>query len=102
MFLTKDSKSPIKSPKLTRKHPVFISDIELQSIIGKTSEQFLKDLFLTAFYTVMRAAELLNMQWKWIDFNKNLITIKCTSTFSTKSKKERVISISPGPQESKY
>ena len=43
----------------------------------------------------MRAAELLNMQWNWIDFNKNLITIKCTSTFSTKSKKERVISISP-------
>ncbi len=33
------------------------------------------------------------MKWNWIDFNQNLITVKNSETFTTKSKKERVIPI---------
>ena len=84
----------IKSPKVAKVFPVFISEIELQSIIEKTKEEYLRDLFLTAFYTGMRLGELVNMKWSWIDFNENQIVVKCSSSFTTKSKKERIIPIS--------
>ncbi|KKQ76911.1 MAG: hypothetical protein US99_C0055G0006 [Candidatus Daviesbacteria bacterium GW2011_GWF2_38_6] len=43
----------------------------------------------------MRLGELLNMKWNWIDFKQNIITVQCSATFTTKSKKERIIPISP-------
>ncbi len=39
----------------------------------------------------MRPGELINMQWSWIDFFQNQITVKCTAGFQTKSKKERIV-----------
>jgi len=41
----------------------------------------------------MRVGELVNMNWSWIDFNQNLITVKGSIGFTTKSKEERVIPI---------
>ncbi|MDD1763011.1 MAG: tyrosine-type recombinase/integrase, partial [Methanothrix sp.] len=71
--------------------PAFISENELQRILEKTKEKYLKDLFITAFYTGMRLGELVNMKWTWIDLNENQITVQCSDTFTTKSKKERII-----------
>ncbi len=90
-YLNENPFRKIKAPRLSRKNPVFISDIELNSIVSNTAEQYLKDLFFTAFYTGMRCGELLNMNWNWIDFNQNIITVKCSKSFTTKSKKERII-----------
>ncbi len=41
----------------------------------------------------MRQAELVNMKWDWIDLNQNIITVKNSKTFTTKSKEERIIPI---------
>ena len=53
----------------------------------------MKDIFTTAFYTGMRLGELLNMKWNWIDFTQNIITIKNSSEFNSKNKRERIIPI---------
>lgn len=92
-YLSENPLKKIKAPKVAKQFPAFITETELILIIGNTSEQFLKDLFLTAFYTGMRIGELVNMRWNWIDLNQNIITIKCSDTFTTKSKKERIIPI---------
>ncbi len=92
-YLSENPLKKIKSPKVIKQLPIFISEIEVQMIIGNTSESFLKDLFLTAFYTGMRAGELVNMKWSWIDLNQNIIMVKCSDTFTTKSKQERIIPI---------
>ncbi|MHB1686099.1 MAG: tyrosine-type recombinase/integrase [Ignavibacteriaceae bacterium] len=42
----------------------------------------------------MRLGELLNMKWNWIDFQQNIIKVQNSETFTTKSKKERIIPIS--------
>lgn len=34
------------------------------------------------------------MQWNWIDFLQNQITVKCSDDFQTKSKKERIVPMS--------
>lgn len=39
----------------------------------------------------MRQGEIVNMQWSWIDFRNNIITVSNTNGFKTKSKKERKI-----------
>ena len=41
----------------------------------------------------MRLAEILNMKWNWIDFQNNIITVKCDDSFTTKNRKERIIPI---------
>ena len=43
----------------------------------------------------MRLGELLNMRSSWIDFTQNIIITKNSTTFTTKSKKERIIPIHP-------
>ena len=84
----------IKFPKLSKTFPVFISEDELLIILANTSHQHLKDIFTVAFYTGLRLSELINMQWNWIDFLQNQITVKCTDEFLTKSKKERIVPMS--------
>ena len=84
----------IKAPKNAKKLPIFINEGELLVIIGNTEEQYLKDLFLTAFHTGMRLAELLNMKWNWINLKDDIITVTNSESFTTKSKKERIIPIS--------
>lgn len=87
--------SKIKTPKTPSSLPVFISEAELIQILDKVENQLHKDIFTTAYYTGMRLNELLNMKWDWIDFNQNLIIIKNSDQFVTKTKQERVIPIHP-------
>jgi len=84
----------IKFPKLSKSFPAFISESELVIILSNTPYQYLKDIFIVGFYTGLRLGELVNMQWNWIDFFQNQITVKCTDDFQTKSKKERIVPIS--------
>jgi len=92
-YISSNPFKKIKAPKPVKSLPIFINKAELQVILNNTSRQFLKDIFITAFYTGMRLGELLNMNWSWIDFNQNIITVKNSNGFTTKSKKERIIPI---------
>ena len=90
-YLSENPFKKIKSPKVSKAFPVFISETELKAILEKTDEEFLKDIFTTAFYTGMRLGELLNMKWSWVDLVQSQITVQCSEHFTTKSKKERII-----------
>ncbi len=94
-YLSVNPFKKIKVPKISKTFPVFISFSELQAILSNTKYDFLRNLFTTAFYTGMRRSELINMKWNWIDFEQNIINVQCSDTFTTKSKKERIIPISP-------
>ena len=93
-YLIDNPLKQIKSPKVSKSFPVFISENELRIILEKTQKAYLKDLFTTAFYTGMRLGELLNMKWSWIDFTQNYITVQCSESFQTKSKKDRIVPMS--------
>lgn len=82
----------IKSPKVAKSFPVFISETELRTILENTQE-ISQGFIFTAFYTGMRLGELVNMKWSWVDLKQNQITVKCSCSefFTTKSKKERII-----------
>lgn len=84
----------IKFPKLSKSFPTFISEDELLIILTNTPYQYLKDIFIVGYYTGLRLGELINMQWNWVDFFHNQITVKCDVNFQTKNKKERIIPMS--------
>lgn len=94
-YIQENPFSKIKTPKVTKSFPVYLSEAELIQIINKTEDQLLKNIFTTAFYTGMRLNEILNMKWHWIDLNQNIITVKNSDDFKTKSKRERIIPIHP-------
>lgn len=84
----------VKFPKISKSFPAFISEDELLIILTNTPYQYLKDIFTVGFYTGLRLGELINMQWNWINFFQNQITVKCSDDFLTKSKKERIVPMS--------
>jgi len=94
-YLSDNPLKKIKAPKVPKSNPIFINEEELNLIISKTTNQSLKNIFTVAFYTGMRLAEILNMKSSWIDTHQNIITLKNSVDFTTKSKKERIIPIHP-------
>jgi len=92
-YIQENPFNKIKSPKVTKSFPVYLSEAELILILNKTEEQLLKDIFTTAFFTGMRLNEILNMRWNWLDFTQDIITVKNSDDFKTKSKRERIIPI---------
>ncbi len=92
-YILENPFNKIKAPKTSQSLPAYLTFEELQIIISNTEKEFLKPLFYTAFFTGMRLGELVNMKWHWIDFQNNIITVKCDVSFTTKNKKERLIPI---------
>jgi integrase len=81
-YISENPFNKIKPPKVPKPFPAFINANELQQILDNTVREFLKPIFYTAFYTSMRLAEILNMKWNWIDFQNNIITVKCDGSFT--------------------
>lgn len=78
---------------MPRKLPVFIDASELKQILDNTKTQLFKDICITTFLTGMHLGELLSFKWNVVDLKNQIITIRNTREFTTKSKKERVIPI---------
>lgn len=92
-YLDSNPLEKIKLPKIPQNKPVFISDIEFKQIISYETNNTLKDIYLFAFYSGCRINEILNLKWSSINFSERTISIRNNETFTTKSKKERIIPI---------
>ena len=92
-YILENPFNKIKTPKVVKSFPIYLSEAELILILNKTEDQLLKDIFITAFFTGMRLGELLNMKWNWINFTQNILTIKNSNQFISKNKRERIIPI---------
>lgn len=92
-YLESNPLEKFKLPKLPEKINLYISETEFSLIIGKTENQTIKDLFIFAYNTGMRLAEITNLKWSSISLNDGIIKIENTDTFTTKSKRSRIIPI---------
>jgi len=90
-YIKENPFAKIKSPKVIKNYPLFITQSEFNEILSHTNHSFLQDVFTVAFNTGMRLGELLNMKWDWINFEQKIITVKNSNTFTTKGKKERIV-----------
>jgi integrase len=90
-YLENNNFKKVKFPRIPKTLPLFITKEEFELILINTSGQKFREIFIVAFNTGMRLGELVNMKCNWIDLDNILITVKCDSSFNTKSKKERQI-----------
>lgn len=83
----------IKLPKKQRLQPVFISDDELTKVIDKIHSDVVRDVAVFAFYTGLRLNEIVNLKWRNVDLDRNVIVVG-DEEFETKGRNQRVVPVS--------
>lgn len=86
------SESKIKKLKETQKLPRFFSEQEIQLLLPESSS-YLKQIIIISLNTGMRIGEVMNLRWKHIDLDANIIHVSNTESFKTKNGKDRQIQI---------
>ena len=81
----------VKLPKMKTKLPVYLSEDQFSFLLGFIRDTQLKDFYSILFFTGLRAGELCNLQISNIDLTERILKVSNSATFSTKSKKERII-----------
>jgi len=82
----------IKLPKKNKLNPAFICETELQSIVKHIEIDVVRDVVVFAFYTGMRLGEIVNLKWKNVDWEKQILVVG-DEEFVTKGKKQRYVPI---------
>ena len=85
--------SKIKLQKIPKNNPIFIKETEFNELLELEQNMLLKTIYQFAFYTGMRLGEIINLQWSEVNLLDEIISVKNTNGFTTKSKKERTIPI---------
>jgi len=71
--------------------PKFFSEDEMLRLLEAIGDSWLKDLVIVAVDTGLRVGELVNLKWNDVNFESQMLTVRNTSDFTTKSKRERVV-----------
>jgi len=82
-YLTRNPVAPVATPKTEEKLPIYLSPEECQRLLDATDENH---FFLLAFrdkaalgtliYTGIRRSELLNLKFRDLDFDSNILTVR--------------------------
>ena len=84
----------VKKPKPPEVLPLYFSEQEFESLLFKVPHKDFKELCITALFSGLRLAELLNLRWNDLDFASKVIQIKNSEIFTTKSRKNRIVPMS--------
>lgn len=81
-----------KTPNLKRdkRLPVILSKKEIENMIISTKNFGHRTMMMLMYSSGMRASEIINLRWKDVDFDRNLIHIKLA-----KGNKDRIVMLSP-------
>lgn len=91
-LIEKNPMKSIKAPKKPQELPIYIKSEDVKAILasvdGLSGNFVLRDkvFFLLLFLAGLRRTELINLRWKYINFQNNTITI-----FKSKGQKSRVV-----------
>jgi len=79
-------------PKVQKSEPLFISYEDLQIIVDQIEDPIFKNITLFAFFTGLRAGEIVSLTWANIKIDQNIIQVG-DGNFTTKSRQIRYIPI---------
>jgi len=92
-YIEKNPFIGIRQFSIPKGTPLYLSEEEIRILLDRIEEQWLKEIVEFAVNTGVRIGELVNIEWRDIDFNNNLVRISQKKDFTTKSKKERSIAL---------
>ncbi len=81
----------LKQIRIDEKEYLRFSKEELTKIISLTKDEVFKTIILFAYFTGMRSSEICNLQWSDVDFENNIVFVRNSDIFSTKTGKNRRI-----------
>ena len=81
----------VKKPKTREITPLYMTVGEFQKLLKVIADPDFKDLCIAAFLTGMRSGELRSLQWKDIDFVNRTVFVQNGESFTTKTKRNRII-----------
>ncbi len=64
------------------------------TLLSSVQSRDFRELCITALLTGLRLAELINLRWNDLDFSSKVIQVKNSETFTTKSRKNRIVPMS--------
>ncbi|MDP3150251.1 MAG: tyrosine-type recombinase/integrase [Ignavibacteria bacterium] len=87
------SLNPFKfKPLKVKTHlPVYLTEDQFYFLLGFIRSLLLRDFYSILYFTGLRAGELCNLQIANIDLTERILKVSNSETFSTKSKRERII-----------
>lgn len=83
----------IKLPKKQRLQPVFIAEDELLQITNMIEADIVRDVCVFGFYTGLRLSEIINLKWKNVDLERNVLIVG-DEDFETKGRNQRFVPVS--------
>jgi integrase len=88
------SENPFKRCKQIRvpqKRPVYLTQDEFHQLMSAIDLEWFNDVVRFAIATMMRAGEIVNLEWDSVDFDRRLIRVENTDQFRIKTHKSRAI-----------
>jgi site-specific recombinase XerD len=93
-YLDENPFRKVQKPKGREIIPIFFSNVDFRLLISVIDNTDFRDLCITALLTGLRQAELTSIRWLDVDFTSKTILVRNTDTFTTKTKKNRIIPMS--------
>jgi integrase len=90
-FISENPFNKVNKITIPDKERLSISEIELNSLLDVIDKKYFRNIVLFAVNSGLRQGEIINLQWKDIDFSNLTITIRNKATFKTKTGKMRII-----------
>lgn len=84
----------VEKPKVPEIQPAHFTKLEFQELLKVVPDQDFRELCICAVSTGLRLGELVALQWTDVDFVRKVIVVQNSETFTTKSKKIRVVPMS--------
>ena len=81
----------VKKPRVPEIQPACLTQSDCEKLFKVIDDRDLGELVQCALLTGMRQGEILALQWDAVDFARKAITVRNTTTFLTKNKRERII-----------
>ena len=93
-YLEENPFRKVPKPKEREMLPAYFSETDFRLFFSVIEESDFRELCITALLTGLRLSELLNLRWNDLDFGSKLILIRNTETFTTKTRKNRIVPMS--------
>jgi site-specific recombinase XerD len=81
----------VKPFLLPQRAPIYFTKEQLSELLRHMGQPWLRDVVIFLVNTGVRVGELVNLEWKDVDFAKRTFRISQKQNFVTKSRRERII-----------
>jgi integrase len=93
-YLEENPFRKVSKPKGREILPVFFTESDFRLLLSVIEDRDFKELCITALLSGLRLGELLALRWNDIDFTSKVMLVRNTETFTTKSRKNRIVPMS--------